>query len=278
LQNTTERQHRQSPRIVECTYQISYNLGADKTPDPAARFESARNLCLQWIGRRLKRELGIRIPAPAFEGKAFEIDRHGQFYGAAPVESLNLWTARLEHDDSNVPTRTRSVDLALRRVGPGVIFILRCLCSTNSSVDAPAVPTLPRIVRDLADGLGAREVLAIDGKPWILSTESDLDGLQLALEDSGRRLPLVMLTEVNEQPRGFGVSRFVLDPAGLATDLLGLAYVCVMPRDLGFTWAARSREQVMLNAPARAPFAHHLRTQFCRLRAEAVASTVEFSM
>jgi hypothetical protein len=42
--------------------------------------------------------------------------------------------------------------------------------------------------------------------------------------------------------------------------------------------AARSREQVMLNAPAHAPFAHHLRTQFCRLRAEAVASTVEFSM
>jgi hypothetical protein len=125
------------------------------------------------------------------------------------------------------------VDIALRRVGEDVIFLIRLMCSTSYSVSELATPTVPRILRDLAADIGLIEARTLSGKPWVLTSAIDLDELELLVCSGDRRLPVVMLTETNPDKRSYKVSRFVLDEHKLASDLFGLAHVAVMPDSLG---------------------------------------------
>jgi len=228
-------------RTVQGTYQLSATLGSEQFPEAEKRFEEARSLALWWMNRRLKSELGRGIPPPAWSGEPFEIDQHGQLYAAVTVPDLNLWTCRLEHDDQNVAARTWSVDLALRQVGSEVILVERTLCVSPATCIEPAPLNVPRIVRDLITKVGLNDVVPMTGRPWHLKASSDLELLELLLSDTSRLLPVVMLTEADGSAadRTYKVERFVLDPVTVGKDLLGLAHVVVMPRNLGFEWTNR---------------------------------------
>lgn len=228
-------------RNVQGVYQLSATLASDRIADVNERFNEARRLALQWMNRRMKRELSRSVPKPAWDGERFEIDQHGQLYGGMTLPDLDLWTCRMEHDDSAVAARTWSVDLALRRVGKEVILIQRTLCTSPVSCLEPVPLTVPRIVLDLVNGPGLKDVVPISGKPWLLNSAGDLDLLHLLLADSGRLLPVVMLTEADEiaTDRTYKVRRFVLEPSALAKDLTALAHVVVMPHELGFEWTRR---------------------------------------
>jgi hypothetical protein len=228
-------------RTVQGTYQLSSTLGSEQIPDVAKRFQEARSLALWWMNRRLRRELGRGIPPPAWQGESFDIDQHGQMYAAITVEDLDVWTCRMEHDDPRVPARTWSVDLALRKVGSEVILVVRTLCVSPAACVEPVPLTVPRVVRDVVATVGLNDVLPISAKPWKLKASDDLETLELLLSDSARSLPVVLLTETDPESMGgtFKVDRFVLDPTVVAADLIGLAHVVVMPRDLGFEWTDR---------------------------------------
>jgi hypothetical protein len=182
--------------------------------------------------RRLSKELGYKLPQPVWEGDPFELHRDGQFFGAAPVSALDLWAARIEHDDAVVPTRAWMVDLSLRRVADEVVFLIRMLCSTAYTVNELGTPSVPRIVRDLSDQIGLIDGRKVAAAPWMLKGAGDLDELELLVGSTDRRFPIVMLTERDPNKRGYGVSRFVLDERKLSKDLFGLAHVVVMPDDL----------------------------------------------
>jgi hypothetical protein len=77
-------------RVVQCLYQLSSSLARDRFQDTSGRFREARRLCLTWIQRRLNKELGYKLSQDAWEGRSFEIDRDGQFFGAASLDSLDL--------------------------------------------------------------------------------------------------------------------------------------------------------------------------------------------
>lgn len=227
-------------RKVHGTYQLSATLESERVPDVDQRFNKARVTALRWMNRRLKTELGFSLPQVAWEGENFEIDKHGQLYAAVALPDLELWTCRIEHHDQRVAARTWTVDLALRRTGASVILLQRTLCTSPSNCDHFAPLTVPRVIRDFAAELGLRDVLPITPNPWFLQSGGDLDLLQLALADPHRLLPVVMLTETEDNPRySYKVDRFVLDPSKIADDLLGLAHVVVMPRMLGFEWTNR---------------------------------------
>lgn len=228
-------------RNVQGIYQLSATLESERISDVEQRFKEARSLALQWMNRRVKRELARSVPKLAWEGQRFEIDQHGQLYAGMTLPDLDLWTCRMEHDDSAVAARTWSVDLALRRVGADVILVQRTLCTSPVSCGVPVPLTVPKIVLDLVKGIGLKDVMPISGKPWALGSSGDLDLLHLFLADSGRLLPVIMLTEADEiaRDRTYKVKRFVLDPAALASELTALAHVVVMPRELGFEWTRR---------------------------------------
>jgi hypothetical protein len=228
-------------RTVQGIHQLSATLLSTQFPDPQKCFEEARSLTLWWMNRRVKNELNRGIPPPAWSGEPFEIDQHGQLYAAVTVPDLNLWTCRLEHDDPEVAARTWSVDIALRQVGSEVIILERTLCVSPANCIHLTPQNVPRIIRDLVTKVGLSDVVPITGNPWYLTTPGDLDLLQLLLSDNSRLLPVIMLTEADEisADRGYKVARFVLDPVALAKELLGLAHVVVMPRELGFEWTKR---------------------------------------
>jgi hypothetical protein len=227
------------PRVVKCSYQLSCTFSHDRVTNPEHRFREARRLVLSWIQGKLHKQLGRKLPAMAYEGEAFEVHQHGQFYGAVAVTDLALWAARVEHQDSTVPARTWSVDIALRHVGDESILVLRNLATTASIHTHPVPFSLPVIVRMLSKDIGILDARLIDGRPWMLNTPADLDELQRVLTDKNRRLPLILLTEADESKLSYRVDRFVLDPIGLAMDLHALAFVATMPRELGFEWTRR---------------------------------------
>jgi hypothetical protein len=185
-------------RIVQAVYQMSATLLSEQLPDLRKRFEEARSLSLWWLNRRLKKELGRGIPPPAWSGSPFEIDQHGQLYAAVTIPDLNLWTCRMEHDDTDVPARTWSVDLALREVGSEVILMQRTLCVSPANCLQFVPLSVPKIIHDLVTKIGLADIVPITSDPWRLTTPSDLDLLELLLSDSSRRLPVVMLTEADE--------------------------------------------------------------------------------
>jgi hypothetical protein len=126
-------------------------LGRQKFLKADERFAEARRIIALWIERRIKRELGKSLPSSAFDGQPFEIDSHGQRYGAITCDDLGVWAARFEHNDARVPTRVWTVDVAIRRVGDEVLFLERCLCSTSHEVQAPVPLAVQRVVRELAE-------------------------------------------------------------------------------------------------------------------------------
>ena len=228
-------------RTVQGTYQISATLNNELFPDPVKRFEEARSQVLWWMNKRVKSELNRGIPPPAWSGEAFEIDQYNQLYAAVTVPDLDLWTSRLEHDDPNVAARTWSVDISLRQVDSEVILVARTLCVSPANCIYPVPLTVPRIIRDLINKVGLRDVIPITERPWPLKTSSDLELLELVLSDTLRLLPVVILTESDELAvdRTYKVGQFVLDPVHLGKDLLGLAHLVLMPRNLGFEWTKR---------------------------------------
>ncbi|MGI8990784.1 MAG: hypothetical protein ACR2I2_14560 [Bryobacteraceae bacterium] len=237
MQSATVRKLIPASPSVECTYQLSCRLDPQKYADVFGRFQAARRQCLLWIQRRTQKELNRKLPLRSFDGDGFEIAYPGQLYGAVSAPDLDCWAGRMEHNDDRVPTRNWTADVALRRTGKDVLFITRLLCTTSASVPDPILPTTPGFVRALADCVGLQSSLAINGKPWFLRNESDLDAFQLALTDPLRSLPITLLTEAADK-WAFKVDGFVLHPERLAENLLG-CFVVAMPRELGYAWTSR---------------------------------------
>lgn len=226
-------------RKVHGTYQIAAILDDTQIADIEQRFNKARVLVLKWMNERHKRELGYDLPLSAWGGEGFEVDKPGQLYAGMDLADLALWTCRLEHQDNKVAARTWTVDLTLQRKGTSVILLERTLCTSPSDCGELAPLTVPRIIRDLAGQVGLKDALQISDNSWSLRDSNDLELLQLALEDSQRTLPVVILTQTEPRGRDQAGSYFPLDPSKMASSLFGLAHVVAMPHQLGFEWTNR---------------------------------------
>jgi len=197
---------------------------------------------LAWVQGKIPKTEEGRIPAEALEGAPFRLEFPGQWVEAAVVGER--WALGLEQPDAPgpyrkleaVPGRTWRTDLALVQGEKGLRFAVRVRSASLPYATKAIQLTRPRVVLDLASTSGLEDLRPLDGKPWRIDTDEDLEALHLLLLDPGRRLPVTMLTEKPLEYR-VPVSRpFVLDHDALASSLQGLSHVVLMPREPGFRW------------------------------------------
>jgi hypothetical protein len=208
---------------VRTTFQLSARLAR-------GLWDEALKICVDWLGRKFPEPM----PGSAYVGESLELDVHGQTLGCIAISQMQLWSARVQmpdapFDDSPaVAGRSWTTEIGLRREGDGVRFAVRNVCASLPNCDAPIAYTTPVIVTDLADQLGLIEVRRLDGAPWELKQDGELDQLREFLEDPARSLPVYVLAE-----------KCAIDAAALARRTLGLAHVVLLPHELANGWAQR---------------------------------------
>jgi len=210
-------------------YAVRYGLTAPRA------FELAQTQIADWclrdyqlterpnVSDRVALELG---PTDAMEWSSLESSATG-------ARAWNLLWRHRDHEDPSLGWR---VLVQLTEVSSKCSFTLRLSQESLELKVRPAieVPGRPRIVRDLARGLGGEA----DGRPVngacpkVLS--DDIGSLTALLLDQSRRLPVVVtsLAGATLQP--------ACDPADLADQLIGIAHVfslATVPASFDLTYA-----------------------------------------
>jgi hypothetical protein len=94
----------------------------------------------------------------------------------------------------------------------------------------------PRIINDLANRYGLRDVRRMEGKPWILEKKSDINQFYDLLISPHRTLPVILLTQINPIRYPRRLFSFTLNDQMLAKDGQGLAHVVCLPSLLESVW------------------------------------------
>lgn len=224
---------------VRPTFQLGAQIVVPGSNDPHRVLTGAAGVALKWLGAKFPEKL----PLSAFQLDSFDLDHHGlQQLTCVAIPEDGLWSVRLVQPDAPfrdraaVAGRTWTTELALRRDDGQVTFGIRVLCASAPYAAEAITLTRPRVVVDLAQRFGLHEIRQIDGKPWMLSTEEDLQSLHDLLTNQARTLPVILLTQPDRAKWPVPVADYLLDHHLLAQTLQGFAHVVCMPMKLGFGW------------------------------------------
>lgn len=224
---------------VRTTFQFAADVDTPRGMNVNAVFAGAARVVMDWLDAKLPHTL----PKQARDLENFEFDHHGQQQvSGVAIPEQGLWSVRLIQPDapySNRPAvagRTWTTELALHMSTSGVRFAVRVLCASAPYATEPITLTRPRIVVDLAQKFGLREVRPLDGQPWVLAAEQDLQALYDLLVSQKRSLPIIILTQPDRRQWQLRLSDYLLDQSVLARRTQGMAHVVCMPRDLGYRW------------------------------------------
>jgi hypothetical protein len=198
--------------------------------------ERAREIVLKW----LKPRLPGRLPDEATRGASFEFEMPGFRVEAVSMAESRDWTLRFEHVDRpfpNEPVVSGQVwftDVAISVNSTGLHAAVRTQVATSKGTDERVELTRPRVVVDLIEGLELRDVRRLRAEPWILGHEDDVLELVELLCDRERRLPVIVLTQPDQERLGLTTHPFLLDPDRLAREMEGIAHVAAVPWQLTY--------------------------------------------
>lgn len=223
--------------------QSGYQLAAE-VPCGSAGPENTFRRCVEIAARWLQDRHPRPLPATALQGDGFAVEGFAhQRIEAVAVPEVGIWTARLSQPDlfyggrPGVPGRSWTVDISLCRRDVSVLFGLRTTCVSPAQCDDEVPCIVPTLVPRLAAEVGLWELRPLDGRPWQLQTEDDLFAFHEFLTNRRRALPVFMLTQPDARKTGLKLlAPYLLDHEDLARRTQGLAYVVLMPHQLGFKW------------------------------------------
>jgi hypothetical protein len=203
-------------------------------------FGVALGSVLNWMGRRFSAPL----PADVLNGGSMDLDEGVRQLETMSVLEDGIWAARMRHPDEPfvdqpaVPGRSWLVDVALDRSAGPLRFALRLACVSSSFSQARVPYSVPGVIKALSSRIGLSEALPIAPSPWELQSTEDLLKLKASLENPARTLPVILLTEPNQQEFTVKVAKYLLDGDKLADALVGRAHVVQVPYALAFEWSA----------------------------------------
>jgi len=186
---------------------------------PAA-FETARDQIAAWCLDRYP-SVAKQDVTTDFRAEPNATDRVEWAYVESPDGVGRGWSMIFRHADSEDPSLGWRVLAELAAPAKETWFTLRLSQESLEAKVRPAVdvPGRPRIVRDLARGLGGfLDGRDLTGRPEDVRSD-DIAGLVSLLKDPTRRLPVVVSSVLPD------TGRPATDPAVLASQLIGIAHV-----------------------------------------------------
>lgn len=204
--------------------------------DAAARYAAARQIVLDWI--RNHRRLGALLPSTSQAVPEFAVEEGGLVLQAVrlELENADIWAARFQHPDDNVPGRTWTVETNVALVGDKAIFGYRMSASSLPGVDAPIQFSKPGVVRDITDQMGLRDAgRLLDGTVFSVTSSPEVDALHALVFNPERSLPVLVVSELPR--RWFGeTDQFLIDCDALAKKLRFVAHVVRLSFAMGYEW------------------------------------------
>lgn len=224
---------------VRSTFQLAADLAMPPGTTAEQAFRAAGHIATDWLQEKFPQN----FPRVAAELDSFELEHYGQQeVSCLRIPEDGLWSARLVQPDAPykdrpaVAGRTWTTELALHLWERKARFGIRVLCASAPYAVEPITLTRPRVVLDMANRLGLSEIRVLDGQPWMLKSNSDLDALLALLVDSRRTMPVILLTQPDKRRWHVKVLDYMLDELELARRMQGLAHVVCMPMALGYAW------------------------------------------
>lgn len=205
--------------------------------DAKSLCEQARHVILNWI--RSHRSLGSLVPETVETVPEFEVDHGGLLVQAVHLdisEEADIWAARFQHPDDEVPGRTWTVEANVARVGGQAVFGYRMSATSVPGVDAPIMFSKPCFLRDLTHDMRLMDVnVPLNGQTAAVTTPEEVKLLHRLVFDPERTLPVIVVSEL---PRRFygEADQYVLDTFMLAKRLRFAAHVIRLSYQMSFEW------------------------------------------
>jgi hypothetical protein len=205
---------------VQPVSQITWRLKPGKHGD---RFQETVREILRWMNNRAGKEL----PDEAWGMNSFEMSDVGaQRTAAIGITDPLYWAARLDDADKEVARRTWITEIGVGLdANLDVIFGTRLICATRGE-NPPFEPTVPGFVRSiLAAGPCELDGQLVDGRPHVVSAESDADWLVRLLEKRDRAGDVIVLSHQEDDGT---IPETMLNAERLAGKLRGIAHVVTL--------------------------------------------------
>ncbi|WP_439891913.1 hypothetical protein ACS7SF_04780 [Ralstonia sp. 25C] len=201
-----------------------------------SRYATARQIVLNWIQNH--RRLGALLPPTSQTVPEFAVEEGGLVLQAVTLslESAEIWAARFQHPDDDVPGRTWSVEINVALVGEQAIFGYRMSASSLPGVDAPIQFTKPGVLRNVTDQMGLRDAgRLLDGTVMDVTDSVGVEALRGLVFHSERSLPVLVVSELPR--RWFNkADQFLVDCDAVSRKLRFAAHVVRLSFAMGYEW------------------------------------------
>lgn len=221
--------------VVRCIYQLKAQLELNGAASSDV-FSRAIGVTLNWLQRKLPGQ----IPQSAHAKASFSCGYPDQKIECVSIPELALWTARFDHLDKphkgQLPTAGRVwfMDISLLQTPESVEVGVRLFCSSQYYANTEIHYSRPRVVLELANAIGLKEILPLTGKALLVGADINVDNLVGLIKSTNRKLPVIALTQPYLEKEDVIVGEFVLDAEKMARELQGYAYVVKIPKIVSF--------------------------------------------
>lgn len=201
----------------------SYQLLAKLTPAHMSgeqAFEQACDIIYDWAKQKFSRIFGRMPPRKS----TFDDKRDGNELGIIYDASASQFFFRAAHPDAYIPGRMWITDAQVCQGGEEYLLAVRLSVTSLQSCTDEVPFSRPSFMRDIARQIGISDIIPISDIPHPLTSLEEVDGFLQLLEDSERRMPVILLTPCYRAEDAVR-DGFMIDPAQFAKDLFGVAHV-----------------------------------------------------
>lgn len=154
----------------------------------------------------------------------FDDKQDGNEMGVIFKSNGDFFILRCTHPDRQIPGRLWITDVELKRDGQTYIFAVRLSVSSLQTCTEDVPFSCPNFVKSIANHIGLADVFPVEKNVRLVSTDTQVNKLVSFLENSERRMPVILLTPCVTAEDGF-YNKYMMDATQMAKDLFGVAHV-----------------------------------------------------
>jgi hypothetical protein len=207
-------------------FQIAVALDDENQPTEA--LEKAKKIILNWASEK------FGIPQNIDSDTTLETPNCG--IETVTTDDGNIWGAKIEHHPADQVWRTiHEVQLIVRPAGVDLNY--RQTIQKYPGPEHRAPREIPSFINEIAQHLGLMDGhQQLDGRPWVIENEVDLEDFYEFLTSADRKLPVYMVTETHRSSAEYNT---LIDFENLAERSIGLAHVALMSYQMGYEWTEK---------------------------------------
>ena len=190
-------------------------------------FEQASDVVYEWARRKFSKT-AVDLPGKkkTFD-RTYEKEELGVLYDSANLQfALHCVEAEDWKDACRLTT-----DVRISRSGRQVLFAVRQMQASAAPCGGSVPAVCPAFVEQIIREVGLSDGIPITLEPHLLRAEYQVDSFVTFLQNPFRKMPVILLTPCTASSGG-RQETYLLDPAQMARDLIGVAHVFEIKADV----------------------------------------------